>query len=75
MERKRDFTATIRREGAGYTALCPELDVASQGDAADESRRNLDDAVALLLETASASELKHRTCRHLGHRSSIAPLE
>jgi len=29
------FTAVIEREGDGYAALCPELDVASQGDTVD----------------------------------------
>jgi predicted RNase H-like HicB family nuclease len=53
-------TAIIEREGDGYVALCPELEVASQGDTVDEARRNLTEAVELLLETADASELKTR---------------
>ena len=28
---KRQVTAIIEREGDGYVALCPELDIASQG--------------------------------------------
>ena len=28
----RQFTAVIEREEDGYVALCPELDIASQGD-------------------------------------------
>lgn len=60
MDQKREFTAIIEREGDGYTALCPEVDVASQGDTVDEARRNLAEAVALFLETASPSEIDQR---------------
>ena len=31
------LTAIIQREGDGYVALCPELDIASQGDTAGVS--------------------------------------
>jgi hypothetical protein len=34
MKQVQQFTAVIEREGDGYTALCPEVDVASQGDTA-----------------------------------------
>jgi len=60
MHHKRGFTAIIEREDDGYTALCPELDVASQGDTIDEARRNLSEAVTLFLETASPSEIDQR---------------
>lgn len=29
---RRTLTATIWREGDGYVSLCPELDIASQGE-------------------------------------------
>lgn len=32
------LTALIERGGGGFVALCPELDVASQGDSVDEAR-------------------------------------
>ncbi|MDP1592397.1 MAG: type II toxin-antitoxin system HicB family antitoxin, partial [Prosthecobacter sp.] len=44
----------------GYTALCPELDVASQGETEDEAAANLREAVDLLLETAPRSEIQRR---------------
>ena len=53
----RHLTAIIEREGDGYVALCPELDVASQGDTIEESRKNLREAVELFFESASAEEL------------------
>ncbi|MBC8484838.1 MAG: type II toxin-antitoxin system HicB family antitoxin [Candidatus Marinimicrobia bacterium] len=56
----RQFTAIIEREGNGYVALCPEVDVASQGDTIDEARRNLHEALELFFETASTEEIKER---------------
>ncbi len=34
----RTLTATIWREEEGYVSLCPELDIASQGDTVEEAR-------------------------------------
>jgi predicted RNase H-like HicB family nuclease len=56
----RQLTAIIEREGDGYVALCPEVDVASQGNTVDEARRNLAEALALFFETASPEEVKER---------------
>jgi len=56
----RQFTAIIEREHEGYVALCPELDVASQGDTIEEARANLREALELFLETASPEEIKQR---------------
>ena len=41
------LTAIIERENDGYVALCPELDVASQGITVDEARKNLQEALEL----------------------------
>lgn len=60
MNAKRSFTAIIEREGDGYVSICPELDIASQGDSVEEARSNLVEAVELFIETASASEIKRR---------------
>jgi predicted RNase H-like HicB family nuclease len=61
------LTAVIEKEGTGYVALCPELDVASQGDTPDEARANLSEAVHGFLEAAGEQELKERltTERHV----------
>jgi len=56
----RTLTATIRRENGGFVALCPELDVASQGDSIEEARANLKEAVELFLESAHPSEINKR---------------
>jgi predicted RNase H-like HicB family nuclease len=60
MKTKHQFTAVIEREGDGYFALCPELDVASQGDTVDQAKGNLLEAVELFLETASPNEITSR---------------
>ena len=52
----RRLTVIVGREGDGYVVLCPEVDVASQGDSVAEARRNLEEAVALFFETASREE-------------------
>src|SRR5436190_1848213 len=56
----RQLTAIIEREGDGYVALCPELDIASQGDTVESARGNLIGAVELFLETAHPSEVRRR---------------
>ena len=38
------LTAIIERDGECYVALCPELDVASQGATVSEARHNLTSA-------------------------------
>lgn len=54
------LTAIIEREDKGYVALCPEVDVASQGDNVDEARNSLKEALELFFETASATEILRR---------------
>ena len=54
------YTGIIEREGDMYVALCPELDVASQGTTVEEATSNLREAVELFLESASPEELKRR---------------
>jgi predicted RNase H-like HicB family nuclease len=58
--RKNAFTAILEKEGDGFVALCPELDVASQGDTVEQSVANLREAVELFLECASAEEIRDR---------------
>jgi predicted RNase H-like HicB family nuclease len=60
MKQFQQFTGIIEREGDGYIALCPELDIASQGTTVEEARRNLVEAIELFFETADPSEIQHR---------------
>ena len=57
---KKQLTAIIERENDGYVALCPEVDVASQGDTVMEARINLKEALDLFFETASPEEINTR---------------
>ena len=54
------MTAIIQREGDGYVALCPELDIASQGDTIEAARENLREALELFFECASSEEIQQR---------------
>src|ERR1700744_3110122 len=60
MKKTQQFTAIIEREGNGYVSLCPELDIASQGDSIESARTNLQEAVELFFETAEAGEIERR---------------
>ena len=51
------FTGVILQEEPGYTSLCPELDVASQGQTVQQARDALLEAVTLYLETALENNL------------------
>ena len=44
------FTGILWKEDEEYSALCPELDVASQGKTSAEARKNLLEAATLRLE-------------------------
>lgn len=55
---QKQFTAFIEREGDGYVSLCPELDIASQGDTIEEARENLREALELFFETTSPEEIQ-----------------
>jgi predicted RNase H-like HicB family nuclease len=57
---RRQLTAIVEHEGDGFVSLCPELDIASQGDTADEAQANLGEALELFLEVADESEVRSR---------------
>lgn len=54
------LTAVIHREGNGFVALCPEVDVVSQGDTIETARDNLREALELFFECASPVEIQDR---------------
>lgn len=56
----RQLTAIIQREDDGFVALCPELDIASQGDTVESARDNLREALELFFECASPAEVQGR---------------
>ncbi|MFO0890802.1 MAG: type II toxin-antitoxin system HicB family antitoxin [Isosphaeraceae bacterium] len=62
---KYQLTAIIEREGDGYVALCPQVDVASQGDSVEEARENLREALELFFECATPEEITRRLSSEL----------
>jgi predicted RNase H-like HicB family nuclease len=60
MKTTRQLTAIIEREGDAYVALCPELDLASQGDTVEAARVNLIEALELFFESADQTEIARR---------------
>jgi len=60
MKTTRQLTAIIEREDAGYVALCPELDIASQGDTVESARQNLVEALELFFQSADPTEVARR---------------
>jgi len=59
------LTAIIEREDDGFVALCPEVDVASQGSTIEEARANLVEALTLFFEVADNSEISRRVHREV----------
>jgi predicted RNase H-like HicB family nuclease len=56
----RSLTAILIREDDGFVAICPEVDVASQGDSVENAKKNLQEAVELFFECASSQEIEER---------------
>jgi len=58
---RKQLTAIIEKsEGGWYFALCPEFDIASQGETIEKAKANLKEAVSLFLECASKEEIEDR---------------
>jgi predicted RNase H-like HicB family nuclease len=64
------FTAILEKEGDLYVALCPELDVASQGATVEEATANLKEAVKLFFECADLEEIERATL--MNYKSYLA---
>jgi predicted RNase H-like HicB family nuclease len=60
MKSMRQLTAIIEREDDVYVALCPELDIASQGQTVEAARNNLIEALELFFESADPTEIARR---------------
>lgn len=56
----KSMTMIIEREDDSYVAVCPSVDVASQGDTIEQARANLKEALELFFETASEAEIEER---------------
>ena len=65
------YLAMLGREGDFYVALCPELDIASQGKSVKEATANLKEAVELFLKPPLPPS--HRLVRARGRRRRATP--
>ncbi len=52
---KREFKASVSRDGDCFVAQCLEVDVASQGPTEEQALANLEEALALHFEPPRAS--------------------
>ena len=59
------FSVVNFKEDDMYVALCPEVDIASQGYTIEESKANLKEAIELFYEYASPEEIKERINRDI----------
>ncbi len=50
----------LKNEEMFFVALCPELDIPSQGDTIEDANKNLKEAVELFFKCAGESELSAR---------------
>ncbi len=52
-----DFQVIIFPEDGSYSAIAPEINIATQGDTIEEARANLKEALELRMESLSMDEL------------------
>ena len=57
MQSQLEFSTVVTKDGKWYVALCPELDIASQGKSIEDALKNLKEAVELYLEAALVDHL------------------
>ena len=57
---QKQLTVIITHEEGRYVSLCPEFDIASQGESIEEARDNFREALELFFETASSEEIQSR---------------
>lgn len=52
------FSAIFTKEKKGYSVLCPELGIASQGATIPEAEKNIREAIELYIEDMPEKELR-----------------
>lgn len=67
MEKEIVLNVAIRKEReGGYSVICTDLDVASQGETIDEAVENVQEAVELYIESAEELGMKSEVFDKLG---------
>jgi predicted RNase H-like HicB family nuclease len=64
------LNVSIMEEDGGYSAVCTDLDVASQGESVDEAVRNVKEAIELYLESAKETGMMDEVLEKLGLNES-----
>jgi predicted RNase H-like HicB family nuclease len=59
------LTAIIEGENDGFVALCPELDLASEGESVEDARANLIEALTRFLKRLTVRNLPSLSRRSL----------
>ena len=60
MKQFKQLTCIIEREGDSYVSLCPQIDIANQGNSAEEARKSLVYAIELFFEMSNPKEVLAR---------------
>jgi len=60
------LTAVLKEEDSGYSVLCPELGVASQGETFEEAIANIKEATELYIESAEQLGIMDDVLEQLG---------
>jgi predicted RNase H-like HicB family nuclease len=60
MKQLKRLTCIIERDDDTYTSICPQIDIASQGETVEEARNNLIEAIELFFEAANPQEILDR---------------
>lgn len=76
MSRELVFSAVFKKEAeGGYSAFCPELGVASQGETIEEAEANLKEACELYIESAKDVGILDRVLKDIGmEKKEITPV-
>lgn len=60
------LNVVVKEEEKGYSVICPELNVASQGDTFEESITNIKEAIELYIESAEQLGIMDEVLEQLG---------
>ena len=60
------LTVVVKEEDKGYSVVCPELNVASQGETFEESISNIKEAIELYIESAEQLGIMDEVLEQLG---------
>ena len=75
MAKELELTFVLKKEKGGYSALCPELDVASQGKTVAEAKEHLKEAIEGFLLVAKQEGILDEVLENAGLSGKKHPLK